>query len=176
MWLSLFITVAFLWNQPLSCGKNTFKETRYRTWSPLRWETLWVPSGEGNGNPLQYSCLENPVDGGGCGLLSIGPESRTRLKQLSMHGCMHAWVPRGQVPPCPAAREVVKNTGPSPRRCGRESKWAFGRGWCLHETHWGKNPLSALKVNEWNQNRGFFSVWGPSQKQWLKTFLFCSIY
>ena len=22
------------------------------------------PGGEGNGNPLQYSCLENPVDGG----------------------------------------------------------------------------------------------------------------
>ena len=22
------------------------------------------PPGEGNGNPLQYSCLENPVDGG----------------------------------------------------------------------------------------------------------------
>ena len=21
-------------------------------------------SGEGNGNPLQYSCLENPIDGG----------------------------------------------------------------------------------------------------------------
>ena len=28
---------------------------------------LWVPSlmcGEGNGTPLQYSCLENPMDGG----------------------------------------------------------------------------------------------------------------
>ena len=29
----------------------------------------WIPesgisSGEGNGNPLQYSCLENPTDGG----------------------------------------------------------------------------------------------------------------
>ena len=23
-----------------------------------------TPSGEGNGNPLQYSCLENPMDGG----------------------------------------------------------------------------------------------------------------
>ena len=23
-------------------------------------------SGEGNGNPLQYSCLENPVDRGAC--------------------------------------------------------------------------------------------------------------
>ena len=24
-----------------------------------------ISPGEGNGNPLQYSCLENPVDGGG---------------------------------------------------------------------------------------------------------------
>ena len=28
--------------------------------------------GEGNGNPLQCSCLENPRDGGACGLLSLG--------------------------------------------------------------------------------------------------------
>ena len=29
--------------------------------------------GEGNGNPLQYSCLENPMDGGTwCRLLSMG--------------------------------------------------------------------------------------------------------
>ena len=25
---------------------------------------IYVPIGEGNGNPLQYSCLENPRDGG----------------------------------------------------------------------------------------------------------------
>ena len=37
---------------------------------PAMWET-WVQSldredslGEANGNPLQYSCLENPMDGG----------------------------------------------------------------------------------------------------------------
>ena len=30
----------------------------------------WI--GEGNGNPLQYSCLENPGDRGAWGLLSIG--------------------------------------------------------------------------------------------------------
>ena len=23
-----------------------------------------LPDGEGNGTPLQYSCLENPIDGG----------------------------------------------------------------------------------------------------------------
>ena len=29
--------------------------------------------GEGNGNPLQYSCLENPMDGGAwCRLLFMG--------------------------------------------------------------------------------------------------------
>jgi len=28
--------------------------------------------GEGNGNPLQYSCLENPIDGGAWRLQSMG--------------------------------------------------------------------------------------------------------
>ena len=28
------------------------------------WETKGKSSGEGNGNPLQYSCLENPMDRG----------------------------------------------------------------------------------------------------------------
>ena len=32
----------------------------------------WIEFGEGNGNPLQYSCLENPRDGGLGGLLSMG--------------------------------------------------------------------------------------------------------
>jgi len=31
-------------------------------------------SGEGNGNPLQYSCLENSMDGGGGGLQSMGSQ------------------------------------------------------------------------------------------------------
>ena len=28
------------------------------------WWQLELRSGEGNGTPLQYSCLENPMDGG----------------------------------------------------------------------------------------------------------------
>ena len=28
------------------------------------WMTLDILTGEGNGNPLQYSCLENSMDGG----------------------------------------------------------------------------------------------------------------
>ena len=41
-------------------------------------------TGEGNGNPLQYSCLENPRDGGAwCAAVCGVTQSRTRLKQLS---------------------------------------------------------------------------------------------
>ena len=29
---------------------------------------------QGNGNPLQYSCLENPMDGGACRLQSMGSQ------------------------------------------------------------------------------------------------------
>ena len=40
--------------------------------------------GEGNGNPLQCSCLENPRDGGAWWAAVYGvPQSRTRLKRLS---------------------------------------------------------------------------------------------
>ena len=40
--------------------------------------------GEGNGNPLQYSCLENPRDGGAWWAAVYGvTQSRTRLKWLS---------------------------------------------------------------------------------------------
>ena len=40
--------------------------------------------GEGNGNLLQYSCLENPRDGGAWWAAVYGvTQSRTRLKRLS---------------------------------------------------------------------------------------------
>jgi len=40
--------------------------------------------GEGNGNPLQCSCLENPGDGGASWAAVYGvAQSRTRLKRLS---------------------------------------------------------------------------------------------
>ena len=40
--------------------------------------------GEGNDNPLQYSCLENPMDGGGWWATVHGvPKSRTRLSDFT---------------------------------------------------------------------------------------------
>ena len=40
--------------------------------------------GEGNGNPLQCSCLENPRDrGASCAAIYVVAQSQTRLKRLS---------------------------------------------------------------------------------------------
>ena len=46
--------------------------------------------GEGNGNPLQYSGLENPMDGGACEDTVHGvAKSRTRLSDFT-HTHTHA--------------------------------------------------------------------------------------
>ena len=45
---------------------------------------IYMHIGEGNGTPLQYSCLENPMDGGAWWAAVYGvAQSRTRLKRLS---------------------------------------------------------------------------------------------
>ena len=77
--------------------------------SPLAWEIPWTEepgglqsmgslrvghnrttslslscTGEGNGNPLQCSCLENPRDGGAWWTVVYGvAQSQTQLKRLS---------------------------------------------------------------------------------------------
>ena len=43
------------------------------------------PSGGGNGSPLQYSCLENPMDGGDWEVTVHGvAKSQTRLRDFSL--------------------------------------------------------------------------------------------
>ena len=48
-------------------------------------------SGEGNGNPLQYSCLENPMDGGAWWAAVHGvTKSQTRLSDFTFTFHFHA--------------------------------------------------------------------------------------
>ena len=47
--------------------------------------------GEGNGTPLQYSCLENPMDGGACWAAVHGvAKSQTRLSDFTFTFHFHA--------------------------------------------------------------------------------------
>ena len=55
--------------------------------------------GEGNGNPLQCSCLEKPSDGGAWWAAVCGvAQSQTRLKRQQQQGAQRIWVtcPRSQ--------------------------------------------------------------------------------
>ena len=69
------------------------------------WLDVWKMRGEGNGNPLQYSCLENPMDGGAWSAVVHGvAKSQTQLsdftftfhfhaleKEMSTHSSILAW-------------------------------------------------------------------------------------
>ena len=53
--------------------------------------TLWLYIGEGNGSPLQYSCLENPMDRGAWWAAVHGvTRSRTRLSNFTLTFHFHA--------------------------------------------------------------------------------------
>ena len=80
----------------------------------------WGPSpGEGNGNPLQYSCLENPMDEGAWQATVHGvAKSRTRLSEFTLHD-MYTWT---HIRVCDS---VCRSAGPAlcePRDC---STWLF---------------------------------------------------
>ena len=61
-------------------------------WVSWGCEALCIPrtlKREGNGSPLQYSCVENPMDRGEWWAVVHGVvQSQTRLKQLSLHACI----------------------------------------------------------------------------------------
>ena len=55
----------------------------------IQWDSF--PGGEGNGTPLQYFCLENPMDGGAWWAAVHGvAKSRTRLSNFTFTFHFHA--------------------------------------------------------------------------------------
>ena len=62
-------------------------------WSPYEWDYCPFKRalGEGNGTPLQYSCLENPMDGGDWWAAVHGvAKSLTRLSDFTFTFHLHA--------------------------------------------------------------------------------------
>ena len=70
------------WRSPVGC--SPWGRSESDTTERLHFHFSPSCIGEGNGNPLQYSCLENPRDGGAWWAAVYGvAQSRTRLKRLS---------------------------------------------------------------------------------------------
>ena len=71
----------------------------------IKIDTIYIKSGEGDGTPLQYSCLENPMDGGAWLAAVHGvAKSQTQLsdftctfhfhaleKEMATHSSVLAW-------------------------------------------------------------------------------------
>ena len=84
-------------------GRCGLIQGEIETWSDLR--ATQGKSGEGNGNPLQYSCLANPMDGGAWQAAVHGvARSQTQLsdftftfhfnaleKEMATHSSVLAW-------------------------------------------------------------------------------------
>ena len=70
------------WRSLVGCSPWGCKESDTTERLPFHLSLLCI--GEGNGNPLHWSCLENPRDGGAWWAAIYGvTQSRTRLKRLS---------------------------------------------------------------------------------------------
>ena len=70
------------WRSLVGCSPWGLEELDTTEWLPFHFSLSCI--GEGNGNPLQCSCLENPRDGGAWWAAVCGvAQSWTRLKRLS---------------------------------------------------------------------------------------------
>ena len=75
----------------LSSGHMTHSTLGDQSWLKQRQLCWTVVVGEGNGTPLQYSCLENPMDGGAWKAEVHGvARSRTRLSDFTFTFRFHA--------------------------------------------------------------------------------------
>ena len=90
-------------------------------------QALSWQDGEGDGKPLQYSCLENPMDRGAWAAIVRGvAESVTRLSDLHTHSTLKEKVGG-------TCRETHREGGGDPRRrlsaVGKLTAWPEGGGW-----------------------------------------------
>ena len=96
---------------------------------------LYSVVGEGNGTPLQYSCLENPMDGGAWKAAVYGvAEGRTWLSNFTFTFHFHA---------------LEKEMQPTPVFLPGESQ---GRGSLVGCRLWGRTELDATDVT-WQQKQ-----------------------
>ena len=109
--------------------------------------------GEGNGTPLQCSCLENPMDRGACGLqsrgsLRVGHDWATSLSLFTfMHG-------RRKWQPTPVS--CLEN----PRDGG--AWWAAVYGVAQSRTR--LKQLSSSSSSSINEPRGYHTKWNKSYR------------
>ena len=84
MWLFKRSILTFIYARVMSSGGSDGKASVYNAGDLGSIPESGRSPGEGNGNPLQFSCLENPMDGGGWWATVHGvAKSQTRLSDFT---------------------------------------------------------------------------------------------
>ena len=79
------------WWSLVDCSPRGLEESDRTDWPHFHFPLSCI--GEGNGNPLQCSCLENPREGGAWWAAVYGvAQSQTRLKRLSSNSSITKWI------------------------------------------------------------------------------------
>ena len=108
-------------------GGSDGKASAYNTGDPGSIPGLGRSPGEGNGNPLQFSCLDNSRDRGAWQAIVHGvTKSQTRLSD--QHTQVQGWVPAGNEPFVKCRRQIPSL-----------SPWWYG-------DPWGHSEVTALYV------------------------------
>ena len=123
--------------------------------------------GEGNGTPLQYSCLENPMDGGAWWAAVHGvAESRTRLsdftftfhfhaleKEMATHSSVLAWRVPGWASLVGCVYGVAQSWTQLKRLSSSSSTVVKKHVLDSNDTH-GSNSLSFMSYFRWCPRHG----------------------
>ena len=109
--------------------------------------------GEGNGNPLQCSCLENPRDGGAWWAAVYGvAQSRTRLKRLSSSSSSS--IPLGASQVVLVVKNLPANAGDAGSIPVRKNPW---------RRKWKSTPVFLPGKSHRQKSLVAYSPWGHKE-------------
>ena len=113
--------------------------------------------GEGNGNPLQCSCLENPVDRGGAAVHRV----TQCQKWLSMHACIGEG--NGNPLQCSCLENPVDRGGAAVHRVTQCQKWLRMHA-CMHwRRKWQPTPVFLPGESQGRGSLAGCHLWGRTE-------------
>ena len=103
--------------------------------------------GGGHGNPLQYSCLENPIDRGAWqAMVRRVTKSRAWLKHLSTHACMDNNTAKRKYE---HQRQGATEMGPKQGRSRTRAELTSGHRTPLPIAYWANHVRSSTMPGHW---------------------------
>ena len=132
------------------------------------WATSLSCIGEGNGNPLQCSCLENPRDGEAWWAAVYGvAQSWTRLKRLSSSSSRHSLPEKAMAPHSGTLDWKIPWTE-DPGRLQSMGSLTVGHDWAT--------SLSLYTFMHWKRKRQPTPVFLPGESQGRESLMGCCLW